>query len=83
MESATHLAEVLRHSIEMLALPHASAPIGKVTVSIGVAAMIPEETQQPAMLVRMADYALYLAKDQGRNRVVRVDEKVGGRNHGG
>lgn len=83
VESAIHLAEVLRQSIEMLGLPHASAPIGKVTVSIGVAVMIPEETQQPGMLVRMADYALYLAKDQGRNRVVHVDKNVDGRNHSG
>jgi diguanylate cyclase (GGDEF)-like protein/PAS domain S-box-containing protein len=68
--SAKHLAEVIRQSIESFALPHAKSPMGKVTVSIGVSVMTPEGTQQPEMLIHLADDALYLAKDQGRNRVV-------------
>lgn len=68
--SAEHLAEVVRQSIELLGFPHAGSPIGKITVSIGVSVIVPEEGQEPEVLIRMADEALYLAKSQGRNRVL-------------
>jgi diguanylate cyclase (GGDEF)-like protein/PAS domain S-box-containing protein len=74
--SALHLAEVIRQSIERLDLPHARSPIGKVTVSIGVSVITPEEAQKPDSLINMADNALYLAKSRGRNRVVQVPGKL-------
>jgi PleD family two-component response regulator len=40
-----------------------------VTVSIGVAALVPRATQAPQALVALADRALYLAKSRGRDRV--------------
>lgn len=69
IESAQHLAEVVRTSIASLGKPHAESPYGKVTVSIGVAALIPDNTQQPELLIQRADKALYHAKNHGRNRV--------------
>jgi len=36
-------------------------------VSIGVAALVPEDGQEPDLLIRSADQALYRAKTQGRN----------------
>jgi len=45
----------------------------KVTVSIGVAAMNCAEGQLDALLAR-ADAALYKAKHEGRNKVVRADD---------
>jgi diguanylate cyclase (GGDEF)-like protein len=69
---------VVRQSIEILGLPHGRSPLGKVTVSIGVSVIIPDETQQPEILIHMADKALYLAKNQGRNRVVQVSGTVDG-----
>jgi diguanylate cyclase (GGDEF)-like protein/PAS domain S-box-containing protein len=70
--SAMHLAEVIRQSIESYGLPHAKSPTGRVTVSIGVSVMMPDGSQQPEALIQMADRALYLAKNQGRNQVVLV-----------
>ncbi|MBV8667347.1 MAG: diguanylate cyclase [Burkholderiaceae bacterium] len=63
------VAENMRRELELLALPHALSPYGCVTVSIGVASMIPEEAQQPEVLIAKADKALYDAKAGGRNRV--------------
>jgi diguanylate cyclase (GGDEF)-like protein len=69
-EDVRRLAEAIRRAFEDLALPHAMSPFGHITVSIGVAAMVPTEQQSFETLVRMADEALYAAKREGRNRVV-------------
>jgi diguanylate cyclase (GGDEF)-like protein len=67
---ARHLAEAIRRAICDLAIAHEAAPSGLVTVSQGVAVLIPSEGQDAADLVRLADQALYQAKALGRNRVV-------------
>ena len=66
-DGALAIAEKLRAAIEALALPHEKSALGHVTVSIGVAAMVPEEQQAAELLIRSADQALYRAKAQGRN----------------
>ncbi|MEI7892174.1 MAG: diguanylate cyclase, partial [Myxococcales bacterium] len=63
------LAETIRSTLESLALPHDQSPLGRVTVSIGIAVQVPDAEPTPVGLLRMADDALYLAKAQGRNRV--------------
>ncbi len=69
-ENARQLVERIRVSLEKAALPHETSPFGHVTVSIGVAAMVPGDGQRSEILIRRADEALYAAKDAGRNRVV-------------
>jgi len=69
-ETVLALAEAFRAELEKLALPHEQSPFGVVTVSIGVAAMVPDNAEQAnCFLLRLADEALYLAKRDGRNRV--------------
>jgi diguanylate cyclase (GGDEF)-like protein len=46
-----------------------SQPLGKVTVSLGVAEFDPDAPELPPLLER-ADEALYRAKNEGRNRVI-------------
>ena len=41
-----------------------------VTVSVGVACTMPNDTQRPGDLIEAADAALYAAKHRGRNTVV-------------
>jgi diguanylate cyclase (GGDEF)-like protein len=62
-------AELLRRTVIALAEPHERAPEGGVTVSIGVAAMMPSSTDTAETLVEKADTELYRAKRAGRNRV--------------
>ena len=69
-DSALGLAETVREALEALGLPHVKSPLGCVTTSIGVVVLVPDEAQTPEMFLRMADKAMYRAKEQGRNRVV-------------
>ena len=51
----------------------ATQPLGKVTISGGVACF-PDDAPDGVELLRAADTALYRAKAEGRNRVYRADE---------
>ena len=62
------LAEEIREAVEALALPHPGHALGRVTVSVGVAAVTAPDGPQ-ATLVDAADRALYRAKAAGRNAV--------------
>jgi diguanylate cyclase (GGDEF)-like protein len=66
---AVRVAEQLRQRVEALGLPHRSSTVARcVTISCGVAAMVPESDDGLHALVRIADEALYRAKLAGRNR---------------
>jgi diguanylate cyclase (GGDEF)-like protein len=67
---ATGLAEEARQAIEDLAINHSQSPIGHVTISVGVEAVVPEKYQSYSNLIEAADRALYEAKHRGRNAVV-------------
>ncbi len=64
---AAHLAQQICDAIEALHLPHSNAPLGRVSVSIGLATATPVSGHRQQDLVAAADQALYLAKDGGRN----------------
>ena len=64
---ALQMAHEMCAAVAALALPHANAPCGFVTVSIGVAALVPECSDGADELVWKADQALYRAKQAGRN----------------
>lgn len=67
---ATKIAEDIRQRVEALKILHPlNAPYGVVTISMGVAAVVPRNDMIPKDLIAMADKALYKAKEQGKNRV--------------
>lgn len=71
VNSALAEAQRIRSAVEALSLPHKASDTAQVvTVSLGVASRMPQRAEDPYGLVQQADEALYLAKHQGRNRVV-------------
>jgi diguanylate cyclase (GGDEF)-like protein/PAS domain S-box-containing protein len=75
-DGAVQVAEAIRMAVANLALPHPHGPAGRVTISIGVAAVTttayPTLDTTPDSLIASADAALYAAKAAGRNRTVRA-----------
>jgi two-component system chemotaxis family response regulator WspR len=70
-EGAILVAESLRQGIEDLNIPHAhSSAADHVTISMGIASIIPQEGGLPSALIETADEGLYKAKKAGRNRFV-------------
>jgi len=72
-ESALRMAQALCAALEAMALPHELSPHQVATISAGVAALTPKHGETSEVLVKMADEALYLAKNQGRNQAALAD----------
>jgi diguanylate cyclase (GGDEF)-like protein/PAS domain S-box-containing protein len=64
------VAQKIADEIAGLRIRHeGSAVADHVTISIGLATLVPERGQEYSDLIRMADQNLYSAKQRGRNRV--------------
>jgi len=67
---AVEVAKTMQTKVAELGIPHDSSQIDKnVTISIGIATMIPNQNTTCDILIGYADKALYLAKSKGRNRI--------------
>jgi diguanylate cyclase (GGDEF)-like protein/PAS domain S-box-containing protein len=68
--AAARLAEAIRTTVEALQLPNPRSPTTpRITVSVGVATIVPTQLDEIEQLFVCADRAMYAAKGAGRNRV--------------
>ncbi len=64
------IAEAIRVAVAALAIDHKASAIHRhLTVSVGTATVVPDESLTAEALIAKADHALYLAKVSGRNIV--------------
>ena len=64
------VGEAMLQAVRTLQLPHEGVGPGFVTVSMGLATLVPGPGSSPDALVALADRELYQAKAEGRNRLL-------------
>jgi diguanylate cyclase (GGDEF)-like protein len=73
-DSAVKVAQRMQTAIACLQIPHSGSAISLyVTVSIGIASVIPSEQYSASVLLDESDQQLYYAKHHGRNQIVHRD----------
>ena len=75
LAGAAAVAQRILDAVRQLALAHERSRVGAhVTLSMGVASMLPTGTNDPSALIRAADARLYRAKASGRDRYCQADQ---------
>lgn len=69
LDSARVVADKIQSAFARKKIPHAHSEISDfLTISIGIASVIPSQASSISDLIREADSALYIAKKNGKNR---------------
>lgn len=73
--SGAHIvAQAIQSSLQKMTIAHQASEVGElVTLSFGVATMIPHDSSSPKFLLDLADKALYTSKENGRNLITALD----------
>lgn len=70
-KGAIAIADRIQKSLRAKAIPHERSEVCEiVSISLGITSVIPSSDRSPEMLISKADEALYVAKQQGRDRYV-------------
>lgn len=73
-EGAQVVAQLILDRLEQANIVHATSPLGRVSVSIGIAVAVGARADSLQGLIEAADQALYSAKANGRNQWVKHGE---------
>jgi diguanylate cyclase (GGDEF)-like protein len=73
---AISVGEKICQDVRDLHIPHNGNPVGIVTISVGVQAVVPDSESNLHDLISAADKALYTAKARGRNQVCNGNEEA-------
>ena len=76
-EQALEFADLIKEQIEGLKIPHKGSTCSQyVTISIGVSGCEATSCKDPEDSIKQADQALYMAKNQGRNKTKLFETKL-------
>lgn len=76
-EGAYTVAEAMQHNLQQAKIPHATSPVSEyITISMGIASIQPDSDSTTLSLFKLADKALYKAKEKGRNQIVVAGEDI-------
>jgi diguanylate cyclase (GGDEF)-like protein/PAS domain S-box-containing protein len=65
-----HFAKSIHETVQSLKIPHIGSEVSNtVTISIGIATLVPDLEVNSKQLIQQADTALYHSKKHGRNRI--------------
>jgi len=79
IRGACFLAETFRTKVEQMKIPHEKSKVSKyLTISLGVASIVPDRNSSYEELLKSADEALYRAKQKSRNCCECVDLNIRG-----
>ena len=74
MQGAQHVADRVKAKLESFRIPHCQSKVSPfVTLSQGLATVVPSKDTTSKQLVAAADRALYMAKHDGRNCIKTLD----------
>jgi diguanylate cyclase (GGDEF)-like protein len=68
LNEAQNISEKMLNAVRKLSMPHALSPHEVVTISMGIATILPTMHDDMQHFVEQADICLYRAKENGRNR---------------
>ncbi|HBX57443.1 sensor domain-containing diguanylate cyclase [Pseudomonas sp. UBA2684] len=68
LDGGNHVAEQVHQRLAELHISHPASPLGRLSLSIGLACVDLSEEILPDTLIAQSDQALYQAKREGRNR---------------
>ena len=75
-EHAERIGEEVMEAVRQLQIPHADSGAAPVlTISMGIACVVPATRRSWTGLIQLADQALYAAKDGGRNRAAVLEQE--------
>ncbi len=67
-EHAARIGEEILAEVRALGIPHADSAARQLTISLGIACVVPVARRSSSGIVQLADQALYAAKDGGRDQ---------------
>ncbi len=78
LAGAQNVADTILRIVNDAHIPHKRSAVSDVvTLSIGVATIIPDMSMSPGLLVAVADKALYKSKENGKNQIQSHDHDFG------
>ena len=71
---AAHISESIREGVKDLKIVHETSSVANyVTISLGCSTLYPQKGEDHTSLVKLADEALYMSKQKGRNQTTVIN----------